>query len=461
VTSPLTIEIVPESSRPPLSSMPLLDSILFYGLVGLLMFGPLAFGAVETWSIWILQVGASLLFVLWAMRQTMAGELEIIGNPLFLPMLVFGALVVLQLVAGRTAYRAETFSTGLLYCAYGAIAFLAIQRLHKTPQLRILAWVFSVYGFTIAMFALIHGITSNGKLYWLRTPQLGGWIYGPYVNHNHYAGLMEMLAPIPLVISLTSSVRRSHRALAALAAAVMVSTIFLSGSRGGMIAFAAQLLALATFLLKRRKNSKALFALQGFVVIAIAMLAWLGGGVLVQRIASFHSTAQAEISGGTRLSIDRDGLRMFTQKPLLGWGLGVFPEVYPQFRSFPSDQLVDRAHNDYLQVLVEMGAVGFAVVLWFLLMLYHRGLKNLRNWPADANSAMTLAALLGVSGILVHSFVDFNLQIPANAVLFYVLCVMAVMKPSFSLHRRPRRHRHHHSHELPRDRSIPATVSIG
>ena len=63
--------------------------------------------------------------------------------------------------------------------------------------------VFSGYGFAVAMFALMQGIASNGKLYWLRTPQSGGWIYGPYVNHNHYAGLMEMLTPIPLVISLS------------------------------------------------------------------------------------------------------------------------------------------------------------------------------------------------------------------------------------------------------------------
>jgi len=144
----------------------------------------------------------------------------------------------------------------------------------------------------------------------------------------------------------------------------------------------------------------------------------------------------------------------------LGWGLGVFEEVYPQFRSFPSHLPVDRAHNDYLQVLVETGALGFATVLWFLFTLYLRTLRKFRGWPADSNSSVTIAALLGISGILVHSFVDFNLEIPANAALFYVLCVVATMKPSFGLRRRPRR-RHHHSEELPNSSIIPATVSIG
>jgi O-antigen ligase len=459
VTSPVPLAVTAESSlRRPLSTSPL-DSILFYGTFGLLMFGPLAFGAVEPWSIWMMQTGAGLLFAFWATRQVTVGKLEIILNPLFLPMLLFAALVLMQLVTGRTAYRAETFSTSLLYCTYGVMSFLVVQSLRRRSQLRVLAWMFSGYGFTIAMLALVQSMASNGKLYWLRTAQSGGWIYGPYVNHNHYAGLMEILTPIPLVISFTRGVPRSHRAIAAAAAAVMASTIFLSGSRGGMVAFAVQMVVLAAFLTKRGKNWSAALALGGFLVIALGVLAWLGGGELLERIASFHTTTQAELSGGTRLTIDHDALRMLAQKPLLGWGLGVFPEIYPQFRSFPTNLIVDKAHNDYLQTLVEMGAFGFGAVLWFLGTLYRRALKNLRAWPPDANAALTLVALLGVSGILIHSFVDFNLQIPANAALFYVLCVVAAMEPRFGLIRHPRRHRH--SAELSGDLSISATASIG
>jgi O-antigen ligase len=460
VTSPVSFDIAAESNPRQLSAPPL-ESILFYGTFGLLMFAPLAFGAVEPWSIWILQAGAGLLFMLWATRQVIVGELEIFRNPLFSPMLFFAALVLLQLVTGRTAYRAESLSTGLLYCTYGVMTFLVVQCLRRTSQLRVLAKMFCIYGFAIAIFALLQGIASNGKLYWLRTAQLGGWIYGPYVNHNHYAGLMEMLTPIPLVISFTRGVQRPHRAMAAVAAAVMASTIFLSGSRGGMVAFAAQLVVLAAFLIKREKNWNASLAFGGFLVIALGLLMWLGGGELLDRIATLHATTQAEISGGTRLTIDRDALRMFAQKPLLGWGLGVFQEVYPRFRSFPTNFIVDKTHNDYLQLLVEMGTFGFAAVLWFLVTLYRHALKNLKTWPPDANAALTLAALIGISGILIHSFVDFNLQIPANAALFYVLCGVAAMEPRVVLVHRPRRHRHHHLEELPDDLSFSSTASIG
>jgi O-antigen ligase len=411
-----------------------------YGVVALVLFGPLAFGAVESWSISIVEVGAGVLFALWGVRQVISGELEIRSNPLFGPMLLFDALILWQVVSGRTAYRAETFSAALLYCAYGLLAFLAVQCLRRTLQIKTLAWIFSAYGFAVAGFALVQGIAGNGKLYWLRVPQSNGWIYGPYVNHNHYAGLMEMLTPIPLVISLTGGVRGSSRALALSAAAVMASTIFLSGSRGGMAAVAVQMILLATFLLKRRKNWTAPFALSGFLALSLILLLWLGGGDLAERLISVHISMHTELSGDTRLTIDRDAIKILAQRPLTGWGLGVFGVIYPSFSSLSTNLKVGMAHNDYLQLLVEMGAAGFAIFLWFLVALFRSALRKINHPQSATNAAVTLAALLGMSGILVHSFVDFNLQIPANAAMFYVLCVIAAMEPCSS--------RNHGPHDL-------------
>jgi hypothetical protein len=64
-------------------------------------------------------------------------------------------------------------------------------------------------------------------------------------------------------------------------------------------------------------------------------------------------------------------------------------------------------------------------------LLYRSAIRKLENWTEDINGAIALAAMLSATGILVHSLVDFNLQIPANAALFYVLCVVAVMEPRF------------------------------
>jgi O-antigen ligase len=437
-----------------------LDQVLLYGLCGSLLFGPLALGAVEPWSIAIIEACAGILLALWAARQVAAGELEIVRSPLFSPMVFFGGLIVWQLVGGRTAYRASTFSFALLYCAYGLQCFLMVQCLRKRSQVKILAWVFSGYGFVLASFALLQGITSNGKLYWFRAAQSGGWIYGPYVNHNHYAGLMEMLVPIPLLVSLNETIPAPRRTLAAFAAALMASTIFLSGSRGGMVAFAVQMVLLAPFLIKQKKSWKAATAFGVFLLMAAILLAWLGGADLVDRVASLHEPARSELSGATRLKMDRDAWTMFLRKPVSGWGLGVFGEVYPQFSSFPSNQPVGMAHNDYLQLLAEMGLLGFAAAVWFLATLFCHATRKVGHTMSEANAAVTLAALLGIAGILIHSFVDFNLQIPGNAALFYVLCVLAATAADFE-HGPSHRKRHRVVTRSWDEVQISATASTG
>jgi O-antigen ligase len=403
-------------------------AVLLYGVFGLLLFGPLAFGAVEPWSIFLLEAGSAALFLVWIGQQILDGNIKIRWNPLFLPMGAFGLLIVSQLAFRLTAYSHDTLSLALLYCAYGVLCFLASQILIRGSQARSLALIFSVYGAALASFALIQGISSNGKLFWLRQPRSGGWIYGPYVNHNHYAGLMEMLVPIPLVLSLTRLASTRSRNMAAAAAAVMVGTIFLSGSRGGMLAVIVELIILAVLLVKQKRGVRTAIGIGVFLAIVLGLLTWIGGGELSKRIASV-GPSHFELSSDIRSYINRDGLRMFLKKPILGWGLGTFPVVYPQFRSFYTNFFVNEAHNDYLQLLVEMGLLGFGTMIWFLLALFWRATKKIGNWAGDISGAVTLACVLGLSGILVHSAVDFNLQIPANAALFFVLCTVAAAEP--------------------------------
>jgi O-antigen ligase len=404
------------------------ETVLLYGIFGLLLFGPVAFGAVEPWSIFVVEAGATALFLLWIGRQVLDSEMKVRWNPLFLPMGIFGLLIVSQLIFRRTAYPHDTVSVALLYVAYAMLCFLAGQTLLRGAQARSLTLIFSVYGAALAGFSLLQGISSNGKLYWIRQPRMGGWIYGPYVNHNHYAGLMEMLVPIPLVLSVTRLAPAKVRAAAAAAAAVMVGTIFLSGSRGGMLAIVAEIVILAALLVKQKRGLRTAIGIGVFMAIVIGLLVWIGGPELSKRLAT-AGPGHTELSSDIRTYINRDGFRMFLKKPVFGWGLGTFPIVYPQFRTFYSNFFVNEAHNDYLQLLVEMGLLGFATMVWFLVTLYTRGVKKIGNWTGEISGAMTLACLLGISGILVHSAVDFNLQIPANAALFYVLCTVAAAEP--------------------------------
>ncbi len=406
-----------------------IDQILLYASFGLLMFGPLAFGSVEPWSMFILEAGSAVLALLWLAKQWLDGEVTVHWNPLFLPMAAFASLIFLQTVFRTTAYLHDSSSTALLYCAYAVLCFVTAQSLLRSSQARKIGLILGLFGAAIAAFSLLQDIAPNGKLYWIRQPRMGGWIYGPYVNHNHYAGLMELLAPIPLVLSLTKLLGDKERIAAGVAAAVMVGTIFLSGSRGGMLAIFVELCIFAIVLLRQRKSARIAVSVAAFAVVLVSLLIWLGGRQLSSRISSISTEAHTELSGGMRLSIDRDALRMFRSKPILGWGLRTFPVVYPQFRSFYTNFFVNEAHNDYLQLLCEMGLLGFATMIWFLVVLYRTALRKIKNWMSEVSGAATLACMLGVSGILVHSLFDFNLQIPANAALFYVLCTLAAAPP--------------------------------
>jgi O-antigen ligase len=413
-----------------------LTSVLLYGTFGLLMFGPLAFGAVEPWSIFVLEAGTVLLLLVWLAKQWVDEELILRWNPIFLPMAAFVVLIVVQLVLRKSAYPHDTLAAALLYCAYGTLCFLSQQVLRRSSQARKLAVIFSVYGAAVAALALLQGIAPNGKLYWVRQPHLGGWIYGPYVNHNHYAGLMELLVPIPLVLALTRLAEDRERIVAAIVAAVMVGTLFLSGSRGGMLAILVEIAVLAVVMFRHKRGLRTVVGLAAFAIVLVSLLTWLGGKELTTRVTSISKESRNEISGGMRTSIYRDTVRMFRQKPVLGWGLGTFPVVFPQFRSFYTNFFVNEAHNDYLQLLAETGIAGFAIMLWFLVVAFRGASAKMANWMTDVSGAVTLACTVGITGILVHSLVDFNLQIPANAALFYVFCTLAAAPPLYQRSRK-------------------------
>jgi len=409
----------------PSSFLPnLLDIVLAAGICALLAFEPLALGGMIAWGPVALELGAAGLLIVWAVRWMAMGRLEVIPNPLFAGMLLFAALVVAQLVLARSAYWYETWRTGMLWAAYGILSFLVVQSFRRTTLLKRLGIFFSAFGFFVALIAVAQQFAGNGKLYWFIQNQSGWPFYGPYIDHSHYAGLMEMLVPIPLVFAMAGFFRNPIRVLFGFAALIMAATIFLSQSLGGIIAFTAQMIVLAIFVGRRRQASRQL-ALLGLVCLLLALwVVMLQPGGLGAKLARLQDPI-GKAGGGYRLSIVKDSLRMIRERPILGWGFGTFPDVYPAFRSFYTNYLVNEAHNDYVQMLAETGLVGGALMVYFVLVLYHSGMQRIEHWRRDPRAGMSLAALVGCTGLLVHGLSDFNLQIPANAALFFVFAVIA------------------------------------
>src|ERR1039457_3872263 len=141
---------------------------------------------------------------------------------------------------------------------------------------------------------------------------------------------------------------------------------------------------------KRRSPRIALGSIAVCVFI-LALLIFLGRGQVLGRLG--------DLTPGMRLNITGDSLRMFSKRPVWGWGLGTFPTVYPSYRSFYTNLFVNEAHNDYAQLLVETGLLGFGLMLWFLVRLYQYGLPTSRPWAFEWDGAVSLAALLGCTGL--------------------------------------------------------------
>ena len=116
---------------------------------------------------------------------------------------------------------------------------------------------------------------------------------------------------------------------------------------------------------------------------------------------------------------------IFLDHPVLGTGLGTLQQVYPPYESLYDGKIVNHTHNDYLEALAETGILGGLCCAWFVGVLFLVALRSLREGSNSFAAALRLAGLAGCCGILVHSLVDFNLHIPANAYFFFLMALLA------------------------------------
>ncbi len=386
------------------------------------MFSVLAFGTTQDWSRFVFRTAAAALLIVWAIAKQLEKPWFVAHNPLFGPIALMLVISFVQLGLGTTAYRYATVSELLQQLAYASIFVVVCNSWQReTDRYRVLS-VLAVFGFAVAAFAILQGLTSKGELYWAITPHFGGAVYGPYVNRNHYAGLMELLAPVPFALAAIRGRKVEQRAVLIFAGIVMGISIFASQSRAGMASFAFEMLILCIVLLRIRRSIRTEVAIAFGAAIFLAFVFVFGGSELFQRFSS--------VSDLSRFSILKDSLRMIWQKPVLGWGLGTFPTVYPHFRSFYTDAFVNQAHNDVIQFVVENGVVGLVALVWFVVALCRNAVRSITHWTGSESDAARLAGLIGCTGLGFHSFFDFNLHIPANALAFFIFCALATIRGS-------------------------------
>jgi O-antigen ligase len=398
--------------------------ILRIGICALIVFGVVAHGAVEDWARAILETGAGLLFLLWAVWIHFNTEEQPVFSPLLPPLASFTVVAFAQWVFHATASSYNTRMELLLLLADLLVLFLAVQAFRTLEDWRGFVWFGMGFGFLISIFGILQHLTFNGKLYWFREMHYGGIPFGPYANRNHFAGFAELVLPLALVPLVLGRVRRERLLVVGLFAVLPVGALFLSASRGGIVSFAVELGVLVLVILWRRTLGKSLYAAAAILLVALLMVSWLGVGQILQRFSSMQSL---EMTAGKRASMRRDTWRIFLDHPLLGTGLATIQIVFPPYETLYDGKIVNHTHNDYLEALAETGLAGGLCCAWFLAVFFAESLRRLRQLNNSFAVALQLSGFIACCGFLAHSLVDFNLHIPANAMLFFLMAHLATV----------------------------------
>ena len=394
-----------------------------FGICALVAFSVLAHGAVEDWARAVLETGAGLFFLAWAIWFYFHRDAQIVFSPLLPPLSVFTLLVFCQLLFRTTASSYSTLMEFLLLLAYLILLFLAVQAFRTLENWRSFVWFGMGLGFVICVFGILQHLTFNGKLYWFREMHYGGIPFGPFANRNHFAGFAELIVPLALVPLVLGRVRRERRAVVGLFAVLPVVALFLSASRGGIVSFGVELLVLGFIIVFRRTARKQLLAAAGILTAALLMVSWLGVNQILQRFSALQSL---EATAGKRASMRHDTWRIFLDHPFIGTGLGTLQIVFPPYETLFDGKIVNHTHNDYLEALSDTGLLGGLCCAWFLGVLFVQSFGRSRELNHSFSGALQLSGLVACCGFLVHSLVDFNLHIPSNALLFFLMAHLAV-----------------------------------
>jgi O-antigen ligase len=396
--------------------------LLQIGLCGVLVFAIAAHGAVEDWARAVLETSAGLLFAFWAARAYVKHEEAVIISPLLPPLVVLIALAFGQFLFRGSASPYDTRIELQVLTALALLLFLATQAFRTADDWRFFVWFIMSFGFVVAVFGILQHLTFNGKLYWFREMRYGGIPFGPYVNRNHFAAFAELVIPVALVPLVLGKVRRERWFAAGLLALLPLGALFLSASRGGMVSFAAELGLLTLLLILRRAGGKHVLAGGVVLLLAFMLVSWLGVGPILERFSSMQSI---EVNTGKRASMRLDTWHIFREHPWTGTGLGTLQTVFPAYETHDDGRIVNHAHNDYLEALAETGVAGAACCAWFLGALFFQSLRRLLLQDKSFSAALHLSGLVACTGFLVHSLVDFNLHIPGNALLIFLMSNLA------------------------------------
>jgi len=224
---------------------------------------------------------------------------------------------------------------------------------------------------------------------------------------------------------------------------LILISIWMSGSRGATLVLVVEGLLWVGILLWNRPqgvSARFLAVLAGVVLISAFIFSWLvsTGRVGGRAWTAFEANRSVEAKRGDRLRVGIDTLHMVRSHLLTGVGVGCFESVYPSYMTFSTDWHWTHAHDDVLEAAAETGIVGIVAILAALVLFFRTAFRHVAARLRHGWGWVQIGATVGALGLLCHSFVDFNLRVPANAAWF-VVCLAVATHPRSAEKRSPRK----------------------
>ncbi|PYJ08842.1 MAG: hypothetical protein DME25_00365 [Verrucomicrobia bacterium] len=413
-------------------------------VLAILVFGPLATGAVRTLDFLVIQGLALGVMLLWAARLWLDPRPQLLWPPICWAVLAFALFAIVAYLRADIEYVARQ---ELIHVLIYAILFVAIlNNLHRQEFMQVITFGLLFLAMLISFCALYQFLTRTNKVptaggllewlifrdkSWLVTSPYEHRAVGTYINPNNLGGFLEMLLPLGLAYTLASRLKPLTKVFVGYAALIILAGIAVTVSRGSWISTALALVVFFGLLVWNRA-----YRLPALVLLAALVVA---GFVLLPRTEYFKERVHQLFEGGKinddkRFDLWLPALRLWRENVWWGAGPGHFDARFRAYR--PQDiQMQPRwVHNDYLNTLTDWGLPGAALVgaAWVLL-----GAGVIKTWRVvrgptaqlgeqrrSNKFAFVLGASLGLLAILLHSLVDFNLHIPANTILAVALIAL-------------------------------------
>ena len=328
----------------------------------------------------------------------------------------------------------------ILVCCVIAFFFAWILGRERESRRRLMTWLV-VLGAFEALYGLIQYLSGWQRIFSYVKKYNLEEATGTYINRNHYAGLLEMAIPFGLALVVYENSRLGRRGrptkgikgfiagenlsrvgLPLFATIVMIAGLIFSRSRMGILAGTSSLAIMAIFSGLHRRTALWLAAL--VTICAALLVLWIGAGNAFGR---FGDIGQEYSSGDeSRVSIWKDTARLIGGHPLFGSGLGTFPVAFTAVQRTFLGKFVNHAHNDYLELANDVGIPGATLLFGSIGVVVARLARTTLYGEGSFERTAALACVASIGAILLHSLTDFNLYIPANALVLSTILGMGV-----------------------------------